>query len=652
MKKLLISLGLIAISAGVLLAKTEKDPVIMTVNGRPVYKSEFEYLYNKNAGQQIEQQTLDQYVDMFVNYKLKVADALANHYDTTAAYQDELRKYRAELAAPYMLDTDAEKELLDEAFNRYQRLVNVSHIMLQSAPVPVDTQALALADSIRTEILSGRLDWNDAAARYSIDRGTNTKGGKMGWLLTGRFPAPFEDAAYTTPVGEISEPVNSGYGYHIVRVDAEKPNPGEVKARHILKLTARKSEEDAAKAKQQIDSIYEVLMNGADFAEVARKESEDPGSKANGGELDWFGAGMMVAPFDSAAFSMAEGVISRPIETAYGWHIIEVTGHRPMKQRAEMEEQLKNIINSSEKGTIPARRFLEKMSVKYNSHLLEDNLGKIEQMIEANPGGYDSTIIARLKTMDMPVAIVAGETIPVKDVMRGVAVTASKDAPNARAIISQAARRAMDNKTRTKAQEDLYDTNTDYRNLINEYTDGILLFNVSQDRVWQKASSDRAGMEDFFRKHRDSYAFDEPRFKAYIIFTTSDSLENEVKNYLATLPDSSIDPTTFASQLRDKFGKHVRAERVIAKKGENAITDYLAFGGPKPDSKTVSWTNYFAFKGQIIDEPVEADDVRSKVISDYQSSLEQDWINELHKKYPVKIDKKVLNTVKKVNETD
>ncbi|MCH5220239.1 MAG: peptidylprolyl isomerase [Muribaculaceae bacterium] len=645
MKKILFSLGLLAVAAGVISAKSDKDPVIMTVNGRPVNKSEFEYLYNKNAGQQIEHQTLDEYVDMFVNYKLKVADALANHYDTTSSFQTELSQYRAELAAPYMLDKEAEKELMDEAYNHYKRLVNVSHIMLQAA-APEDPKAVALADSIRTEILAGRLDWADAAARFSIDRGTSQRGGNMGWLVSGRYPAAFEDAAYSTAVGEISQPVFSGYGYHIVKVNAEKPNPGEVKARHILKLTARKSPEEAAKAKQQIDSIYEVLMTGADFGDVARRESEDPGSKANGGELDWFGAGMMVAPFDSAAFTLPEGEISRPVETAYGWHIIEVTGHRPMKSREEMDDQLRNILNSSEKGNIPARKYLETMKVKYNSHLLEDNLDKLQQTIAESANGYDSTMIATLKQSDMPVAVVAGEEIALREVMPMVAITASKDARNARNLISQSATRLMENRTRQKAQVDLADTNAEYRNLINEYTDGILLFNISQDKVWQKAANDRHGLEKYFEGHRQEYTFDEPRFKAYIVFTTSDSLENEVKNYLAGVDTKTIDPTTFPTSLRDKFGKHVRVERVIAKKGENPITDYLAFGGSKPDNKALTWTNYFAFNGQIIDQPVEVDDVRSRVISDYQNALEKEWIDELHAKYPVKIDKKVLKQVK------
>lgn len=652
MKKILLSLAVVAACVGALAAKSDKEPILMTVNDRPVYKSEFEYLYNKNAGQQIQQQSLDDYVEMFVNYKLKVADALANHYDTTASYKKELAQYRNELAAPYMRDKAVEDQLLEEAYDRYLNLLNISHIMFALDQSTTEANVVMLADSIRNEILAGRLNWDDAAARYSIDGGSNRNGGKMGWMIPGRLPSPFEDMAYATPKGDISLPVNSGYGIHLIRVDGTKKNPGEVKARHILKLTARKSPEEAEKAKEQIDSIYTVLMNGADFAEVARAESEDPGSRANGGELDWFGTGMMVAPFDSAAFSMEEGIVSHPIQTSYGWHIIEVTGHRPPKTFDEIKEQLKSNIQNSEKGNLPQRRYLEQQMEKYNSRLVTENLDEIQALIAGNPEGYDSVMIVTLRTMSLPVAVAGNNEIPVSEAMKSVASTSSKDAANARALIQSAAKTLMERKTLELAQVDMMQTNPDYRNLVNEYSDGILLFDISQDKVWQKATNDRAGLEKYFEEHRNDYKFDEPRYKAVIVFTANDSIETEVKKYLDSLNPAEVNTATIGRDLRDKFGKHVRAERVIAKKGENAITDYLAFGAPKPEKTNISWSSYFPFMGQIIEQPVEPDDVRSKVTTDYQAQLESDWIKELRAKYPVKVDKKVLKTVKEIKPAE
>lgn len=644
MKKILIAAGVVALTVSAFAGKND-DPVIMTVNGRPVYKSEFEYLYHKNASQQLEQQSLDQYVDMFVNYKLKVADALAHRMDTTAEFRKEISQYRKELAAPYMRDTQLEQQLLDEMYNRYARQRKVSHIMLAPATTPEEQkQNIALLDSIRKEVKAGRMDWAVAAQQYSIDKGTAGRGGSMGWLPVSRYPMAFEDAVYATAVGDISRPLDSGFGWHIVRVDEERANPGEVNARHILKLTARKSPEEAALAKPAIDSLYTLLVNGADFAEVARANSEDPGSASKGGELGWFGPGAMVAPFDSAAFVQEIGVISQPVATSFGWHIIQVTDKRGIKDRNEMTAELQAMLNESEKGNEPQKQYVEKLLKKYKAKKNDKNIAAVRQMLTANPGGYDSVMVAQLKASDISMATVDGNPVPMSAVMKSVPITNSKDVDNAMMLIDYAIDREMRQVARDVARDYLVKENPDYRNLVNEYTDGILLFDISQERVWQRAANDREGLQRFFKENREKYSFDEPRFKGYIIFTGSDSLETEVKDYLKNV--KVVDPKTFSKELREKFGKPVRAERVIAKKGENAITDYLAFGADKPEASKVPWSNYFAFMGKIVEQPEEADDVRALVTADYQAALEKEWLEQLRSIYPVKINRKVLETVK------
>ena len=645
MKKIFISICVVALAVGAILAKSNNE-VLMTVSGRPVFKSEFEYLYNKNMGQQLEYQNLDDYVEMFVNYKLKVADALANRLDTTPEFIEELATYRSELSAPYLIDKKAEKEIVDQAYDHYKKLRKIAHIMF---PDPArQNVTMAFIDSIRGEIVEGRLDWDKAAAEYSIDRPTANIGGEMGWLPVGRYPVAFEDMVYDTEVGKISEPVNSGYGIHLIKVEAEKDNPGEVKARHILKLTAQKSEKDVIRAKEQIDSIYNVLMGGADFADVARRESEDPGSKNSGGDLDWFGPAVMVEPFDSAAFSMAEGVISHPVRTPYGWHIIEVTGHRPMKSRSEMEEKLIEQVNNSERGLIPRQRFIDSMKKKYGAKILSDNLDKVEEMVNANVGGLTNEYKKELLTSTLPIAEVSGQPISLGEALKRTKFYGELNGKNVRSSLEETAEHLLADKTVELVEKELMVTNENYRNLINEYSDGILLFNISQDRVWQKATTERDGLENYFRTHRDRYKFDEPRFKGVIVFTTSDSLETAIKDYIATLDPAETTTRNIGEILKKKFGRDVRSDRVIAKKGENAITDFIAFGGERPERSNNSWKCFFAYQGEIIDQPMEADDVKGKVSGDYQNYLEQEWIKELRAKYPVKIDKKVLKKVKEI----
>lgn len=328
-------------ACAVALAFAAKDPVIMTVNGVGVPKSEFEYLYNKNSQQQINPQTLDEYVEMFKLYKMKVADARAEGIDTTAAFLKETEQYRHDLAAPYLTDSLYINQLVKEAYDRTKEEVEAYHIMLfKTRDAAVNVALRNRADSIAGVLRAGG-DFADLAARFSQDRGSNTKGGRMGWIVSNTYPAAFEIAAYTLPEGGISEVVESPVGYHILKGGKHRPARGKVKVSHILKLTQGKDAEGQARAKAEIDSLYTVVMaNPNDFNNVATANSEDRGSARQGGMLPAFGAGEMVAEFDSVAFSLADGEISKPVETAYGYHIVRRYSHEDVPALDKMKPQL------------------------------------------------------------------------------------------------------------------------------------------------------------------------------------------------------------------------------------------------------------------------------------------------------------------------
>ena len=297
MKKGLLSLALVLASVAVVQAKGSKDPELMTINGKAVTLGEFEYLYHKNNSQQLAPQTIDEYLDMFVTYKQKVADAESEGIDNTEAFKNEFDGYRRELAEPYLRNKEMEDSIIRAVYSHMQEDVDVSHIMLASKGPGIDAEAQKhTLDSIRTAILNGA-DFAALARQYSIDRAARKNGGRMGFIPVGRLPYTFEDAAYNTKAGEISPVVETPFGFHIVKVNARRPARGQVLAQHILKLTQGLSEEDAAKKKAEIDSIGALLAAGADFEEIAKKESEDPGSQRNGGRLHWVGGGGVGAGF-------------------------------------------------------------------------------------------------------------------------------------------------------------------------------------------------------------------------------------------------------------------------------------------------------------------------------------------------------------------
>lgn len=648
MKKTLIALGVAAATALATFAATQADPVVMTVNGLPVLKSEFEYLYNKNASQQLQPQTLMEYVEMFKDYKLKVADALAARLDTTRDFRDEYNKFRFELAAPYLEETEMIDSMIAAAYSHYPEQVNVSHIML---PLGQDSKDMAenyaRLDSIRNLILSGDLKWDEAVYFNTIDGGTKARKGNMGWLPLGRFPWQFEDMAYATKVGEISPIVNSGFGYHIIRVEQRRPNPGEVQVKHILRTTRGLDSTQVAATRALTDSLYNVLttQKDADFDALARQFSQDPGSASRGGDLGWFGPGAMVVPFDSAAFALKVGEVSQPVETAFGYHILFKTAQRPYLTFDQAKKTIESQISNDDRQLLAIQRHQSKLESKFKAALDKKGLDKIYKMIAKNPGGYDSTMVEKLRTCDITVFTIGKKKYPVKAVMKSVPVTASTDASHAITLIKEGANQQMKIALGEMDRDDLLTTNADYRNLVNEYRDGILLFARATDQVWDRASRDTQGLEEFFNANRSRYHWDAPKYVGYVVMAMNDSLLNEARQYTDSLTASGSIPDhdTLVQEMRNRFNRSVKIERVVAAKGDNPITDYLAFAGEKPDKPT--WNSYYAWNGGLQAQPQKALDVRSQVVTDYQNYLEQQWLKEIRAKYPIVVFREVLDTI-------
>ncbi len=613
----------------------------MTVSGKPVTLGEFEYLYHKNNTQQVSTQPIDEYLQMFITYKQKVADAEAEGIDKTQTFTNEFEGYRRDLAEPYMRVQEVEDSIINAIYDRMKEEVSVSHIMVANRGEGVDREAQRTRlDSIRTAILNGA-DFATLARRFSIDRSVVRNGGDMGYITAARYPYTFEDAAYTTPVGEISPVIETPFGFHIVRVNDRRPARGQVLVEHILKLTQGLSEEEAAVKKAQIDSIASLLAAGGDFEAIARAESEDPGSKREGGRLNWFGTGMMVPEFEAASFALANGETSAPIKTSYGYHIIRKLDSRGIEPLETVRPIIKNAIAQDDRSQLPRKRKVEQLRKKFKAEVNRRNLDAVRAEIIAN-GGLDSTLEARFIASNRTVASYGKTNIPLSEVTAEVAGRFIGDPQKQAEMFEDAVQQHLDMALLEAERDDLATNNPDYRNLLNEYRDGMLLFEVSDRKVWSKAKQDKEGLENYFRTHRDNYRWDKPRYKAYVVFATSDSIMNAAREFLNS---SDIPSDSLTTALRKQFGKDIKLEKVIAAQGENNITDYLGFGAPKPEPKG-KWAWYFPYRDKVLDAPEEAADVRGAVTGDYQNLLEEQWIQELKQKYPAKVNQKVLKKAK------
>lgn len=642
MKKGLLSLALLLGASALMQAKGKEDPVLMTVGGKPVTLSEFEYLYHKNNAQQSTPQAIEEYLKLFIPYRQKVAAAEELGLDRTETFRNEFDTYRRDLSAPYLVDQAVEDSILAAQYDRMKEEVDVSHIMLffQSPDMTMERKR-ELMDSLHTCLDRGE-NFDSLAVRYSADRQSATRGGRMGYILANRYPAAFEEAAYTVPVGEYSGVIASPVGFHIVKVNARRPARGQVLAEHILRLTRGKTPQEVEAQKAYIDSLYIMVSNGASFEAVAAENSEDPGSAAQGGKLPWFGVGQMVPEFEDMAFSLKDGEISKPFATAYGYHIIKRLESKGIDSFENVKANIKNAISRDERGQLPAKRRLQQLRKQYGAKADAKALAKLKQQILAN-GGVDSAMMVSMVNSDVTVARIGKEKLPLSEVMSEELINGFAGTPEQQAAqLEQAVERHLDAVTIETKRDALMAEEPDYRNLVNEYRDGMLMFEIQDRNVWSKAKDDKAGLEKFFNERRDNYKWDAPRFKSRIIFTTSDSLLTQINDYLKANPVSA---DSLATTLKKQFGRDVKVERVLAAKGENPITDYLGFGGEKPAPQG-RWIAYEAWEPKVIEQPEEALDVRGVVISDYQDYLLNQWLEELARKYPAEVDRKVLSKAK------
>ena len=643
-KILVIALAILGLAC---VARAAKDPVLMKINGKEVKLSEFEYLYKKNLQQQVNKESLDDYVKRFVDYKLKVAEAESMGIDTLPRIKRELEGYKEDIIAPFLTDTVLRDQLVREAYERKLKNVNVSHIMLSGGTTPQEREhQMFMMDSLRNCILNGE-DFNELVMKYSIDQSKRNNRGEYGFIYSGMFPYDFEKVAFSTPVGQLSKPFRTDYGIHMVRVNEVKDDEGQVEVAHILKLFPRGANDSVKQVvKMKIDSIYARVLAGEDFEELARKNSEDRGSAANGGKLPLFGRGRMVKVFENAAFELADGEISKPIESAYGYHIIKKYSHKPNGTFEEMKPLIQQQIQQDERATMPIESKVNQIMKELN-YKKNDKLGAYLDTELAKHGGFDSTFVTD---------VLAKSNEPIFTYAKNITVPMSQMAarinPKSKYASNDIARAEIDAMVepfaRTVIQkhygDNLVDLNSDFRNLLNEYRDGTLLFEAMNKEVWNRAKTDEDGLNACYNANPAKYAWDSPHFKGIMICAKSDSIMAVALAQAAQWQGAPID--TLTTNLNKKFGRNIKMLRVISKQGDDAMVDNIAFGGERVESSYSGYPVYARLTGRVIDQPEEMNDVRGLVSSDYQDQLEQQWVEGLRKKYKVEINKKVLKQVK------
>lgn len=632
LKKIYVILAAAAIVAIVLSAKT--SPVLMKVGDKDVRVDEFLYLFNKNKSQQQDTLTTRQYLNLFTDYKLKVLAAEAAGLDTTATFMADINKYTEELAAPYMIDKEVVDSMMHLTYERMKINPDISIITLNSGNPRRDMQ---LADSLHNLITQGA-DFAELATRFSDEKRTARNGGHLGYISEGSTSLVLDNAAFTTAPGQVSQPFVTPMGVLLLKVNGVRPDIGQVKTRHILKAFKTRNHADSLDVRAKIDSIYQLLSNGADFIKLASTQTDDPSGAKTGGDLPWFGAGFMTPDFEKVAYDTPVGQFSKPFATPFGYHIILKEDEHQVGTFEQEKKNIEKITNRSDRQTIAANSFIKKMRKRIGVTINPKASEAVKAAVEKD--AKTPAILAELKGKTITAATV-GQTAIAMDKIAATIPNFTLKA-NIPMLFETNLNQAIDAEVKKQSITLMRQEHPDLDNLINEYHDGILLYEISNREVWGKPQDDKQGLEQYFRQNRSKYTWDKPRFKGFLIMAHDDSTARRVADYINANPQISSDSLSMA--MRKEFGGKARVERVLAARGSNKIVDFVAFGGPRPQG-VGSWTSFVPVRHKIIEQPEEAGDVRGTISVDWQKHLEDQWMQRLRRAYKVSVNEKVFKTI-------
>ncbi|MBO7616530.1 MAG: peptidylprolyl isomerase [Bacteroidales bacterium] len=645
-------------------SKLDKQ-VLMTIGDQDVTVKEFTDVYYKNnlKSDVIEKKTVDEYLDLFTTFRMKVMEAERMKLDTSAKFQKELAGYRKQLAKPFMSSDNITEELLEEAYQRKLKDIRASHILIRcdKNAMPSDTlKAYNKALDIRKRAMKGE-DFGDLAVRYSedpsakdtpaSDQGPARKGnrGDLGYFTVFDMVYPFETGAYNTKEGEISMPVRSDFGYHIIKVQSVTDAMGSIQAAHIfMQLPFDAPAEEVATAQQKADNIYNELIaqDGKNWSEMVKQHSDDRGTVQRDGALTSFTVSRIVPEFIEACKSLEVGQIAKPVRTNYGFHIIKLLGKSGVgsfeKESKALSERIEKDMRSKKSEAVVLKQVKSEYKFKQNDKNLEAFMATIDSSILRN--AYEPAdnvdLNATLFTMEGNPTKVSDFVSYIKDNMKPQKyVTPATYAYQLYETFStETALNYADSHLEEKYPE--------FKALVQEYKDGILLFDLMDREVWDKAVKDTVGLQEFHDRNASKYMW-EDRAHAYIITVTRPESLPKVKALL----DNGIVLDSLRTTVQRDSINYVYVRKGYYQKGDNQYVDQTEWkvGVRNEIPSTVDQSTVIVCIDELRKpEPKTLKESRGLVTSDYQVELEQKWVQSLKEKYPVTINEKVLDKVRKM----
>ena len=618
---------------------SQNDELLFTVNNTKVTTNEFLRIYNKNLElvQNEDQKDIDEYLKLFINYKLKLEEAYDLGFDNDKKYANELKSYRNKLSKKYLTDTKINDNLLKEAYERTVYEVNVNHILIK-----VDEDA-SPEDSLKA--YNKVLEYKKNALKDGFENTmSNANDGKvvfgesLGYFSAFKMVYDFENIAYTTNVGEISDPFRTKFGFHILNVVDKRKSQGEVTVAHIM--VANENDKITTSPKKRIYEIWEKVNDGNSFSDLAKQFSDDKNSARKGGQITRFGSGELSSlEFEKVAFSLENvGEVSKPIQTKYGWHIIKLIKKHDIKSFKDQKIILEQKIKKDSRSKIVNDNFYNDLRNRYNFSEVIGSQQEILKVVNSefiignwNPSNtiYNNTL-----------ATFANEKISYLEYYKYLSskIRSYKGLASTEKIVSVSYNDFINARIYNYHKENLEFEYPEFKNIVQEYSEGLLLFKLMDKEVWEKSKKDTTGLRNFYNNNKEKYLWNK-RIEAIVVTCENKQTAKKIRKQLKSnitiekLKNMEINPVFSEGlyelsdkEFPDKYEPHLGVSKVFKHNNQFVVVKGLKEVLPKQKS---------------------FDEVKGKVINDYQSKIENDFMIYLSKKYKVVINQNTLKSLKK-----
>lgn len=632
-------------------AQISNKEVLFTIDNKPYYTDEFSRIYKKNIDlvKDDSQKDLDKYLDLFIGYKLKINKANKLGLENNPKYKSELASYRTQLAKNYITDTKVTKELIEEGYNRSLKEVHAAHILLNLEENAVPSDTLKVYNQIldiRKKALGGE-DFAKLAKQFSQDPSAKENNGDLGYFSAFRMVYSFESAAFKTKKDEISLPVRTRYGYHIVKVLDIRDNRGEINVAHIM-IVKQTDPKLAEKAKNTIDDIYKKLQQGEKFETLAQQFSEDKSSADKGGVLNRFASGQLSSDkFEDVAFSLLKpNEISAPFQTEFGWHVVKLIERFPNKTFDEMQTELDTKIRRDDRSRLITNSMNGKLRKEYPIKRNDKLYSAISKKVDKDYLAGTWKIPADTKSFDKNLFSIKDKSITGVNFFEYLEKQqkAIKDVKvSLPQLVDKIYEQFVDEQLNTYYDDNLENKFPEFKDVMEEYRDGLLLFDLMEKEIWEKSKNDSIGLENFYKNHKFNYQW-KNRVDALI---TSSTKEDVIKKAQKMLKSNAT-----SDAIKEKLNLNKKVEIMenqgVFEEGNEVLPKNVKFTVGVSDVEKKGDYFFVTRVNKVLPAGEKTlEECKGKAINDYQQYLEENWVSDLKKEFTINVNQAVFEKVKK-----